>query len=169
MPPLYLFAFFVSGRLGVVFSRVPCLAPERYWCLFTRCSRWSPWLLARGCRERGDASTSVMRRLWLRLRSELDEVAAEIELLGSADVRRVAAELGDIVSKHPGLGKAYSPLDKLPVCRPWVGADRPGPAGIERVVGLAGLRSRPARCGRRVSRWSARACGTGQVPNRWRA
>ena len=38
---------------------------------------------------------------------------AEIELLGSADVRRVAAELGDIVSKHPGLGKAYSALDRL--------------------------------------------------------
>ena len=69
--------------------------------------------------ERGEDEEWSLRRLqdafprWLQLRSDLDEVAAEIELLGSADARRAAAELGDIVSGRPDLGKAEAALGRL--------------------------------------------------------
>jgi hypothetical protein len=48
---------------------------------------------------------------WARTRTALEEVAEEVELLASADVRYAAGELGDIVSKTPELGKALAALD----------------------------------------------------------
>lgn len=49
---------------------------------------------------------------WVQLRAEFDEIASEVELLGSADVRRGLAELGDIVTRVPDLGEARWVLDR---------------------------------------------------------
>jgi hypothetical protein len=56
---------------------------------------------------------------WERMRAELEEVAEEVELLASGDVRHAAGELGDIVSKPPDLGEAAVALEypHIPVGR----------------------------------------------------
>lgn len=56
---------------------------------------------------------------WARTRTALEEVAEEVELLASADVRHAAGELGDIVSKPPELDKVRAALDfpHIPLAR----------------------------------------------------
>ena len=61
--------------------------------------------------ERADRRLREAFPRWAQLHADVEEVEGEIELLGSAAVRRAAAELADIVSGRPELGKVLEALN----------------------------------------------------------